>query len=89
MGLAHACQHSPVAARCTYEASGLRARAASGFPRPAPAAATRSLLRKVLALAAPCPRSYDAVADAWVSVPLPDNHSISRAFLTASVVQPF
>lgn len=33
--------------------------------------------------------SYDAGTDSWMSVPLPPNLPTSRAFLTASVVQPF
>ncbi|PRW44996.1 ring canal kelch-like protein isoform X2 isoform A [Chlorella sorokiniana] len=32
---------------------------------------------------------YDAATDSWMSVPLPPNLPTSRAFLTASVVQPF
>jgi len=36
-----------------------------------------------------CPRRYDAASNAWMSVPLPPNLPTSRAFLTASVVQPF
>ncbi|KAI7837920.1 hypothetical protein COHA_008227 [Chlorella ohadii] len=32
---------------------------------------------------------YDAATNAWMSVPLPPNLPTSRAFLTASVVQPF